>query len=205
MLFLCALLRNTAVDTVEQELLFVGTENGKLLAMRDIIKKVGRRNTIGLISDEVLMIYYLFFGLLLSGLQGFLPPMLVFVQSIDRARELFHELVYEGINVDVIHADRTQQQVRLRQVAWCSVSLQVWPLTFAVVGCCRETTWWTVSAPGRFGCWSARRCSPEESTSKASTSCSTTTSPPAPLNTSTASVSACRTSVTPSIYSFSYY
>lgn len=43
--------------------------------------------------------------------QGFLPPVLVFVQSIDRARELFHELVYEGINVDVIHADRTQQQV----------------------------------------------------------------------------------------------
>ncbi|KAM6983749.1 putative ATP-dependent RNA helicase DDX52 [Tautogolabrus adspersus] len=72
--------RNTAVETVEQELLFVGTESGKLVAMRDIIKK------------------------------GFLPPMLVFVQSIDRARELFHELVYEGINVDVIHADRTQQQ-----------------------------------------------------------------------------------------------
>lgn len=46
--------------------------------------------------------------------QGFLPPMLVFVQSIERARELFHELVYEGINVDVIHADRTQQQVHTR-------------------------------------------------------------------------------------------
>ncbi|CAL8364810.1 unnamed protein product [Lota lota] len=72
--------RNTAVESVEQELLFVGTENGKLLAVRDLIKK------------------------------GFMPPMLVFVQSIDRARELFHELVYEGINVDVIHADRTQQQ-----------------------------------------------------------------------------------------------
>ncbi|KAI3373663.1 hypothetical protein L3Q82_022253, partial [Scortum barcoo] len=72
--------RNTAVETVEQELLFVGTENGKLVAMRDMIKK------------------------------GFLPPMLVFVQSIERARELFHELVYEGINVDVIHAERTQQQ-----------------------------------------------------------------------------------------------
>uniref|UniRef100_A0A3Q3XFJ8 Probable ATP-dependent RNA helicase DDX52 n=1 Tax=Mola mola TaxID=94237 RepID=A0A3Q3XFJ8_MOLML len=72
--------RNTAVETVEQELLFVGTENGKLLAVREIIKK------------------------------GFLPPMLVFVQSIERARELFHELVYEGINVDVIHAERTQQQ-----------------------------------------------------------------------------------------------
>uniref|UniRef100_A0A8C6T804 Probable ATP-dependent RNA helicase DDX52 n=1 Tax=Neogobius melanostomus TaxID=47308 RepID=A0A8C6T804_9GOBI len=72
--------RNTAVETVEQELLFVGNEDGKLVAMRNIINK------------------------------GFLPPMLVFVQSIDRARELFHELVYEGINVDVIHADRTQQQ-----------------------------------------------------------------------------------------------
>ncbi|XP_062289105.1 probable ATP-dependent RNA helicase DDX52 [Scomber scombrus] len=72
--------RNTAVETVDQELLFVGSEDGKLVAMRDIIKK------------------------------GFLPPMLVFVQSIERARELFHELVYEGINVDVIHAERTQQQ-----------------------------------------------------------------------------------------------
>lgn len=35
-----SLLRNSAVDTVDQELLFVGTENGKLLAMRDLIKKV---------------------------------------------------------------------------------------------------------------------------------------------------------------------
>ena len=36
--------------------------------------------------------------------------MLVFVQSIDRAKELFHELVYDGINVDVIHSERTQAQ-----------------------------------------------------------------------------------------------
>lgn len=72
--------RNSAAETVEQQLLFVGSENGKILAMRNLIK------------------------------QGFLPPVLVFVQSIDRARELYHELVYEGINVDVIHADRTQQQ-----------------------------------------------------------------------------------------------
>ncbi|MBN3325204.1 SYNRG protein, partial [Atractosteus spatula] len=75
-----AVSRNSAAETVEQELLFVGTENGKLLAMRDLVKK------------------------------GFHPPVLVFVQSIERARELFHELVYEGINVDVIHAERTQQQ-----------------------------------------------------------------------------------------------
>lgn len=42
--------------------------------------------------------------------KGFAPPVLVFVQSIERAKELFHELIYEGINVDVIHADKTQQQ-----------------------------------------------------------------------------------------------
>ncbi|OCT91941.1 hypothetical protein XELAEV_18014997mg [Xenopus laevis] len=72
--------RNSAVETVEQSLLFVGSETGKLLAMRDLVKK------------------------------GFAPPVLVFVQSIERAKELFHELIYEGINVDVIHAERTQQQ-----------------------------------------------------------------------------------------------
>uniref|UniRef100_H3AX40 ATP-dependent RNA helicase n=1 Tax=Latimeria chalumnae TaxID=7897 RepID=H3AX40_LATCH len=74
--------RNSAVETVEQELLFVGTETGKLLAVRDLIKK------------------------------GFTPPVLVFTQSVDRAKELFHELIYEGINVEVIHAERTQQQQR---------------------------------------------------------------------------------------------
>ncbi|XP_005233748.1 probable ATP-dependent RNA helicase DDX52 [Falco peregrinus] len=72
--------RNSAAETVEQELVFVGSETGKLTAMRDLVKK------------------------------GFAPPVLVFVQSIERAKELFHELIYEGINVDVIHADKTQQQ-----------------------------------------------------------------------------------------------
>lgn len=36
--------------------------------------------------------------------------MLVFVQSIERAKELFHELIYDGMNVDVIHSERTQAQ-----------------------------------------------------------------------------------------------
>jgi len=43
-------------------------------------------------------------------MQGLKPPVLVFVQSIERAKELFHELVYDGINVDVIHSERTQSQ-----------------------------------------------------------------------------------------------
>ena len=36
--------------------------------------------------------------------------MLVFLQSKDRAKELFHELVYDGIKVNVIHSGRTQEQ-----------------------------------------------------------------------------------------------
>ncbi|XP_034946217.1 probable ATP-dependent RNA helicase DDX52 [Chelonus insularis] len=72
--------RNAATDMVEQELLFVGSERGKLVAFRNIICK------------------------------GISPPVLVFVQSKERAQELFNELIYDGINVDVIHANRTQTQ-----------------------------------------------------------------------------------------------
>ncbi|CAG0914064.1 unnamed protein product [Notodromas monacha] len=72
--------RNTAVETVEQELMFVGEEYGKLVAFRNMI------------------------------LKGLNPPVLVFVQSKDRAKELFRELIYDGINVDVIHSDLTQLQ-----------------------------------------------------------------------------------------------
>ncbi|XP_054262312.1 probable ATP-dependent RNA helicase DDX52 [Macrosteles quadrilineatus] len=72
--------RNTAVDLVKQELIFVGSEPGKLIEFRNLIQ------------------------------QGLPPPVLVFVQSKERAQELFSELIYDGINVDVIHADRTQQQ-----------------------------------------------------------------------------------------------
>lgn len=42
--------------------------------------------------------------------KGIKPPVLIFVQSIERAKELFHELVFDGINVEVIHSDRTKAQ-----------------------------------------------------------------------------------------------
>lgn len=73
--------RNSATDLVDQELLFVGNEQGKLLALRDIVRA------------------------------GISPPVLIFVQSKERAQQLFNELIYDGINVDAIHADRTQLQV----------------------------------------------------------------------------------------------
>merc|ERR1712113_359025 len=59
---------------------YCGSEAGKLLAFRNIVK---------------------------AGIQ---PPVLVFVQTKERAQELFKELLYDGIHVDVIHSDRSQQQ-----------------------------------------------------------------------------------------------
>lgn len=71
---------NSGATTIDQRLVFVGRENGKLLAVRQIVQK------------------------------GLKPPVLLFVQSIDRAKELLRELIFDGINVDVMHADRTQLQ-----------------------------------------------------------------------------------------------
>ncbi|XP_059174682.1 probable ATP-dependent RNA helicase DDX52 [Physella acuta] len=72
--------KNTAVNTVEQQLLFTGDEEGKLIAFRNLIA------------------------------EGISPPVLVFVQSKERAKHLYTELMYDNINIDVIHADRPQDQ-----------------------------------------------------------------------------------------------
>ncbi|KAH9492907.1 DEAD (Asp-Glu-Ala-Asp) box polypeptide 52 [Bulinus truncatus] len=72
--------KNTAINTVEQKLIFTGDESGKLIAFRNIIR------------------------------EGISPPVLVFVQSKERAKHLYTELMYDGINIDVIHADRPQEQ-----------------------------------------------------------------------------------------------
>jgi len=42
--------------------------------------------------------------------EGFVPPMLIFVQSKQRAKELFHELMYDQVNVGVIHGDKKKQE-----------------------------------------------------------------------------------------------
>ncbi len=71
---------NAGAAAIEQRLVFVGREEGKLLAFRQLVQ------------------------------QGLRPPVLVFVQSKERAKELHHELAFDGINVDVIHADRSPEQ-----------------------------------------------------------------------------------------------
>ena len=65
--------RSAASDLVQQRLLYVGSEEGKLLGLRQLLS------------------------------QGVQPPLLVFVQSQDRAEQLFKTLRYEKLNVDVLH------------------------------------------------------------------------------------------------------
>lgn len=76
--------RNTAATTVKQRLLFVGREEGKLLALRQLIG------------------------------EGMRPPVLVFVATKERAKELHRELLFDGVRVDSIHAD---QSTAARQAA----------------------------------------------------------------------------------------
>ncbi|KAL9185490.1 hypothetical protein ACHAXT_003267 [Thalassiosira profunda] len=66
-----------ASEHIQQELKFVGREEGKLLAIRQLVA------------------------------EGITPPVLVFLQSKERAQALFGELLYDGIHVDVIHAGRS--------------------------------------------------------------------------------------------------
>lgn len=73
-------LRNATASTVQQRLVYVGAEDGKISTLRQEM------------SD------------------GFEPPMLVFVQSKDRAKQLYKELQYDNYNVDVIHADKKKEE-----------------------------------------------------------------------------------------------
>ncbi|KDN38322.1 putative ROK1-ATP-dependent RNA helicase [Tilletiaria anomala UBC 951] len=73
--------KDAANERIEQSLVFVGSEDGKLHALRSLIQE-GKLK----------------------------PPVLLFVQSIERAKELFHELVYDGLHVDVIHSERSKVQ-----------------------------------------------------------------------------------------------
>jgi len=73
--------KEAANQQIEQKLTFCGNEEGKLIAIRQLIQ-----------AGE------------------FKPPVLIFLQSITRAKALFHELLYDRLNVDVIHAERTQVQ-----------------------------------------------------------------------------------------------
>jgi len=64
---------------VVQKLIYTGNEDAKLQTLRQLIA------------------------------DGYKPPMLIFVQSKDRAKQLFKELKFDGANVEVIHADKKKE------------------------------------------------------------------------------------------------
>ncbi|PWN45916.1 P-loop containing nucleoside triphosphate hydrolase protein [Ceraceosorus guamensis] len=73
--------KDAATESISQQLTYVGSEEGKLHAVRSMIHE-GKLK----------------------------PPVLLFVQSIERARQLFEELIYDGLHVDVIHGERPKAQ-----------------------------------------------------------------------------------------------
>ncbi|AMD22590.1 HHL180Wp [Eremothecium sinecaudum] len=73
--------KEAANSNIEQKIVFCGNEEGKLVAIRQLLQE-----------------------------GEFRPPVIIFLESITRAKALFHELVYDKLNVDVIHAERTQMQ-----------------------------------------------------------------------------------------------
>ena len=75
--------KNAAADTVEQSLVVCGREDGKLVALRQMVR------------------------------EGLRPPVLIFMLSVEQAMQLFHALVYvlyDGLRVDVLHAEHTAAQ-----------------------------------------------------------------------------------------------
>ncbi|KAG4928277.1 hypothetical protein JHK82_053962 [Glycine max] len=72
--------KNMASETIKQKLVFTGSEEGKLLAIRQ------------------------------SFAESLNPPVLVFLQSKERAKELYSELAFDNIRVDVIHSDLSQAE-----------------------------------------------------------------------------------------------
>jgi superfamily II DNA/RNA helicase len=73
-------LRGATASAVTQRLVFVGSEEGKAYALRDLLAR------------------------------GVRPPVLVFVQSKERAEQVFKALTLEGVSAEVIHSDRGDKE-----------------------------------------------------------------------------------------------
>ena len=88
-------------DLIHQELVYVGTEAGKLVHFRSLLQ------------------------------EGLEPPVLIFVQNRERAAELFQLLSYDKINVDILTSDRTelQRKITVQQfregIVWVLVTTDV--------------------------------------------------------------------------------
>lgn len=72
--------KNKTASSVEQELLYVGNESGKVLSLREIIN---------------------------SGIE---VPVIIFVQTKEKAKRLANEFLYDDLNIDFIHSERDAKE-----------------------------------------------------------------------------------------------
>lgn len=72
--------KNRATSSVEQHLIHVGNEEGKVLSLRELI---------------------------MSGIE---VPVLIFVETKERAKFLANQFQYEDLNMDFIHSERDQKE-----------------------------------------------------------------------------------------------
>ncbi|KAG5496116.1 hypothetical protein JKF63_02417 [Porcisia hertigi] len=72
--------RRSANTRVKQRLVFCGNELGKVVAMRNLVR------------------------------EGITPPVLVFVQSVERSKELYEEIRAAGLHMAIMHAKMTVEQ-----------------------------------------------------------------------------------------------
>lgn len=75
---------NSAAWRIDQKLLYVGQEEGKLMAIRQMLQAGGE--------------------------DGLAPPVIVFTETKERAQALMNELRPLGIKIDAIHSERTQAE-----------------------------------------------------------------------------------------------
>ncbi len=71
---------NASIASIKQELVYVGQEEGKIMAIRQMLNR------------------------------GIKPPVIVFADTIERADALFVELVKHNVNADTIHSSRPQAE-----------------------------------------------------------------------------------------------
>lgn len=72
--------KNKAAVNVQQDLIYVGNEDGKMLALKEIIKT------------------------------GVEVPVLIFVETKQKAKKLANDFSYDDLNIDFIHSERDQKE-----------------------------------------------------------------------------------------------
>lgn len=72
--------KNSAAKNVEQKLVYTGNENGKMVALKEHLRL------------------------------GMKPPVLIFVNSREKAKQLIFDLMYEKVRIDMISGDRSPEE-----------------------------------------------------------------------------------------------